>query len=300
MQTHPNDLRGLISRVQHYSIHDGPGIRTSAFFMGCPLNCPWCSNPECLEMRPRLGFYPALCIGEEKCGLCAGLSPESAAEICPPRAKKLFGEWKAVPELMRIIESDRSFYDRTGGGVTLTGGEVMLQWQFAAELLKSCKKSGINTCIETALYCPAEHMEAVYRYTDLVIADLKHMDSDKIRAVIGQGNELILRNLIRTVELGKKLVIRTPVVPGFNSDERDIRAIGEFVRDALGGRVEALQFLPYRPLGTEKYAALGLAYPMEGYEFPSREAWERELIRLADMLRREYRLPAFAGAAGAL
>ena len=265
--------------------------------MGCPLNCPWCANPECLETHPQLGFYPALCLGDAKCGLCAGLSPASAADICPPRAKKLFGEWMTIPELMRIIEADRSFYNRTGGGVTLTGGEVMLQWQFAAKLLKSCKTSGINTCIETALHCLTEHMDAVYQHTDFVIADLKHMDNDKHQAVIGQGNTLILRNLIRTVELGKKLVIRTPVIPGFNADEHDIRAIGEFVRDVLGNKITALQLLPYRPLGTEKYAALGLSYPMEAYEIPPREAWERELIRYAAILREEYNLPAFAGAA---
>jgi pyruvate formate lyase activating enzyme len=300
MQTHPNDLRGLVSHVQHYSIHDGPGIRTSVFFMGCPLDCQWCSNPECLELRPRIGFYPNLCIGDEKCGLCAGLSPEFAAEICPPRAKKLFGQWMTAPELMQIIESDRSFYNRTGGGVTLTGGEVMFQWQFAALLLKSCKESDINTCIETSLHCPAEHMEAVYQYTDFVIADLKHMDSDKHKQHTGQGNALILRNLIRTAALGKKLVIRTPVVPGFNTDERDIRAIGEFIRDALGGKVTALQLLPYRPLGAEKYAALGIAYPMEGFELPPREAWERKLVHYAAVLREEYGLPAFAGAAGKL
>ena len=219
----------------------------------------------------------------------------ACADICPSRAIKLWGELMTLDELMNIIEEDRSFYDRSGGGVTLSGGEVLLQWEFAGMLLKACKVAGINTCVETALNCPAEHMEAVYPYTDLVITDIKHMDTKKHLEFTGAGNERILRNIRRTVELGKKLVIRTPVVMGYNADEANIRATGEFIRDELGGKIVSYQLLPYRKMGTEKYDSLGQAYPMGGYAPPERETWETELKRLSGMLVSEYGLPASAG-----
>jgi len=216
------------------------------------------------------------------------------ADACPQKAIKLWGEQKTLPELMKIIRSDRNFYDRSGGGVTLNGGEVMMQWKFAEMLLKACKETGIHTCVETALHCPAEHMEAVYKYTDLVIADIKHMDSASHRKITGAGNEVILSNLIRTVKQGKKLIVRTPVVPGYNGDEQNMRAIGKFIRDKLNGDIIAWQLLPFRKLGTEKYASLSLQYPMEDYKHQKREEWEKELTRLVEMLKNEYGLPCNA------
>jgi pyruvate formate lyase activating enzyme len=206
-------------------------------------------------------------------------------------------------ELMRIIEEDRSFYDRTGGGVTLSGGEVMLQWEFAETLLKTCKDAGINTCVETALNCPSEHMEAVYEHADLVIADIKHMDAKKHLEYTGAGNELILSNMRRTVQLGKALVVRTPVVMGYNGDDANIRATGAFIRDELRGNCGGIvqhQLLPYRKMGTEKYDSLRQEYPMGDYSPPERETWERELKRLAALLASEYGLPAVAGSSSKL
>ena len=218
------------------------------------------------------------------------------ADACPPRAIKQWGEKMTLTDLMKIITEDKSFYRRTGGGVTLNGGEVMLQWEFARMLLKACRETGINTCVETALHCPVEHMEAVYEYTDLVIADIKHMDTNKHREYTGVGNELILSNIKRTVEMKKKLVIRTPVVPGYNGDEENIRKTGVFIRDDLGGdAVVQYQLLPYRKMGIEKYDSLGAPYPMSGYEPPERSEWEVNLTSLADMLVNEYKLPAVAG-----
>ena len=313
---------GLVSNIQKYTIHDGPGIRTEIFFKGCNMRCLWCSNPETIDPRPRLGVYPSKCLSTQKCGYClkecpiTGHSPIShdkdgilssiqmipecdgcyrCADMCPPRAIKLWGEFMSLGELMKIIEEDRGFYDRTGGGVTLSGGEVMLQWEFAALLLKACSDAGINTCVETALNCPPEHMEAVYEHADIVIADLKHMDTKKHREYTGAGNEQIIDNLRRTAELGKKLIVRTPVVIGCNADERSIRAIGAFLRDSLNDRIAQYQLLPYRKMGIDKYDSLGLAYPMGDYAPPEREVWEPELKRLADMLVNEYGLPAVAG-----
>jgi len=227
---------------------------------------------------------------KEECGGCL-----LCAEKCPPGAIKLWGEKKTLPELMKAVKSDRSFYDRSGGGVTLNGGEVMMQWEIAEMLLRQCKKAGIHTCVETALHCPSEHMEAVYKHTDLVIADVKHMDSDRHRRFSGVGNEIVLNNLIKTVKIGKKLIIRTPVVPGYNGDEQSIRDIGRFIRDELRGAIVAWELLPFRKLGTEKYASLMLRYPMEDYAAQERKEWEPELARLAAMIGGEFGLPVMPG-----
>ena len=165
----------LITNIQHYTIHDGPGIRTEVFFKGCNLRCPWCSNPEGLEVKPELGFYPDKCLGEAACGWCRAACPTppppgthvsaffdtdrcrdclKCADACPSGAVRLWGRRCDVPELMAEIRKDRSFYDKSGSGVTLSGGEVLLQWEFAAALLRACRDEGIHTCVESALHVP--------------------------------------------------------------------------------------------------------------------------------------------------
>lgn len=311
----------LVSNIQKYTIHDGPGIRTALFFTGCTMHCLWCSNPETIAFKSQLGVYPAKCLSLEKCGWCVKVCPEKGAplefdgsgvlkaahmtdacegcfkcaEACPPRALKRWGELMTVDDMMKVILEDRSFYQRTGGGVTLNGGEVLLQWEIAAALLEACKKAGINTCVETALNVPWENAEAVFSFTDLVITDIKHMDPEIHKSFSGAGNALILSNIKRTAELGKKLVIRTPVVPGYNGDEANIRATGAFIRDVLGNRLVQYQLLPYRKMGTEKYDSLGLPYPMGDYQPPERTEWEQNLMRCADILAAEYGIPAVPG-----
>ena len=184
--------------------------------------------------------------------------------------------------------------------MTLSGGEVLLQWEFAERLLRVCREAGIHTCVESALHVPWEHAEAVFRYTDLVITDIKHMDSASHRAITGAGNERILENILRTAALGKPLVIRTPVVPGYNGDEENIRRTGAFLRDRLGGRILQYQLLPYRRMGTEKYESIRRPYPMEAYRAPERAEWEPLLQRYAVLLREEYGLPAAAGSSARL
>ena len=317
---------GIITNIQRYTIHDGPGIRTEIFFKGCTMHCLWCSNPETISPARELGVYPSKCMTRDKCSWCVKACPLAGSPIkfdedgllksiergkdctgclkcadeCPGHAIKSWGEEKTVPQLMKIIKGDISFYNRTGGGVTLNGGEVLLQWEFARELLKECRSAGINTCVETALCVPTEHMEAVYEYTDLVITDIKHMDPQVHKRLTGQSNELILKNIKRTAELGKKIVIRTPVVNGYNNSEDNIRRIGEFLRDELGGRIVAYQLLPYRRMGTEKYDSLEKQYPFEDYKAPEREVWEADLLHLSEILREEYGLPAVAGSSGKL
>ncbi len=317
---------GLVTNIQKYTIHDGPGIRTEIFFKGCTMRCKWCSNPETISPLRELGVYPSKCVRDDKCGLCVKVCPLDGAPIrfdgehilaslamaqacaeclrcadeCPGRAIKLWGELMTAEELMKIILEDLSFYRRTGGGVTLNGGEVLVQWEFARELLKRCREQEIHTCVETALNVPTEHMEAVFEYTDLVITDIKHMDPEKHRAYTGAGNELILKNIRRAAELGMKLVIRTPVVPGHNNSDEEIRAVGRFLRDELGGRIVQYQLLPYRKMGTEKYDSLGQPYPMGDFIPPERSQWEANLLHLASMLQEEFGLPAVPGSGAKL
>ena len=311
----------VITNIQHYTIHDGPGIRTEIFFKGCTLHCLWCSNPETIKPYREIGVYPSKCMTEQKCSWCIKACPEKGSPIkfdadgvlsavtvtksclaclkctdeCPNHALKSWGEEKTIDELMRVIRADRDFYDRTGGGVTLNGGEVLCQWEAAEELLKRCKNEGINTCVETALNVPWEHAESVFAYTDLVITDIKHMDSATHKKLTGAGNELILQNIVKTVKLGKKLVIRTPVIAGYNNSEENIRATADFIRDKLNSKIIAYQLLPYRRMGTEKYESLMIPYPFEDYKAPEREVWEADLKKLEKMLREEYSLPATAG-----
>ncbi|MDR1821592.1 MAG: glycyl-radical enzyme activating protein, partial [Oscillospiraceae bacterium] len=312
---------GLVTNIQKYTIHDGPGIRTEVFFSGCSLSCIWCSNPETIAPGRKFGIYPNKCIGRGKCSWCvkacpiggtpilfdgegvlSGISPAAqcadcfrCADDCPSRAIKVWGELYTVSELMEIIRQDRSFYDRTGGGVTLSGGEVLLQAEFAEALLAACRAENINTCVESALFVPWETAERVFALADLVITDIKHMDSAAHVKITGAGNELILENIKKTVQTGKKLVIRTPVVIGYNADERNIRATAEFIRDQLGGQIVAWQLLPYRKMGTEKYDSLMQPYPLEDYTPPEREEWEANLRALTEMVQTEYGLPVVAG-----
>lgn len=314
----------LVYNIQHYTIHDGPGIRTEIFFKGCPMHCLWCSNPESLGPEAQIGVYPAKCMGLSRCGWCLRSCPMGGggpirfddrglvravemlpdcrgclrcADACPGRAIMVWGGKMTLPELMKVIESDRSFYKRSGGGVTLNGGEVMLQWEFARELLRECRGRGIHTCVESALLCPREHMEAVLEYTDLLICDIKHMDSESHKSITGAGNAVILGNIKRACAMGVPMVIRTPVVPGYNAGEDELRAIGRFIKEELGGRIVQYQLLPYRRMGTEKYASLNMPYPMENYTAPERSVWEAEILRLAEMLREEFGIPAVAGSA---
>jgi pyruvate formate lyase activating enzyme len=197
----------------------------------------------------------------------------------------VWGREYTVAEAMALIRRDRIFFEKTGGGVTVSGGEALLQPAFVLALLRQCKDEGINTCLETALCVAPELLEDFFACTDLFITDIKTMDAEAHRARCGVSNTQILKNISLIAERGAKLVIRTPVLKGFNATDEDMEAIGCFIRDELHGRVLQHQLLPYRQLGTEKYRSLDRDYPMEGFEGYEREEWEADIRRFITLLR---------------
>jgi len=321
-QTYDPDVAGTVFNIQRFSVHDGPGIRTVVFIKGCSLRCIWCSNPESLSCRVQLGFNPDRCIGTDKCTACFEAAPDArafvlrdqrvvglasgrpehylgCAEACPTGALKAWGRHATVGEVMREVLADVDYYAESGGGLTLSGGEALIQTRFAAELLKAARAEGINTCVETALNYRGEVLDEVLPLVDLFLCDLKHMDADAHRRCTGVSNEGILSNLRRIVASGAEVVIRIPVVPEHSGTEQNLRATARFIADELGGRVRQVQLLPFRRLGEEKYASLGLPYPMKGFNAPPREIWEAEIRDFAVMMS-GFGLNAVAGAGSKL
>jgi pyruvate formate lyase activating enzyme len=281
---------GRVFNIQRYSIHDGTGIRTLVFLKGCPLRCLWCSNPESQKGEPQLGYIESRCVGAETCGApCISACPIEAvvldnqgkpiidrqrcdacgmcAEACNKDALKIVGRQMSVDEVMAEVEKDRAFYRRSGGGVTLGGGEPLAQYRFSAELLKAAHEAYLHTAVETCGYAPWRHFETVLEHADLLQFDLKHMDPLRHRELTGQSNGLIIENLKRvlTVKTSEDVIIRVPVIPGCTDSVENISETAEFVA-GLGFR--QLELIPYHRLGVSKYAQYGMSYPLMGYEPP--------------------------------
>lgn len=265
---------GLVFDIQHYSIHDGPGVRTDVFLKGCPLKCKWCQNPESQSFKPQVMFNADKCTGCGKCAesctkgaisfdknhisvtdrsLCVGCY--DCVENCIPKARSKAGEIMTPEEVYKEVAKDAFFYG-DDGGVTVSGGEALSQHEFLIDLLKLCKDNGIGTCIETTGFAEWERIEAVMPYVDIVLHDIKHMDSEMHQTGTGVGNELILENLKKlSNELKKPIVVRTPIMPGFNSSDENITAMAEFIRDNLPSCIE-VNLLPYHNLGEGKKTQL--------------------------------------------
>jgi pyruvate formate lyase activating enzyme len=308
---------GTVFDIQRFSVHDGPGIRTVVFLKGCSLRCIWCSNPESMKRCKQLGIYPDRCIGIDKCDGCLKAAPDPdafiiqdqrvtgleaerpedylvCAEVCPTNALKTWGKRTTVGEVMREVLADKRFYEESGGGLTLSGGEALIQTRFAVELLKAAHAEGINTCVETALNYEPDVLDQALPHVDLALCDLKHLDPEAHLRFTGVTNERILANLARVVESDTPVVIRIPVVPGYNGTEANLRATAKFIVEELGGHVVQIQLLPFRKLGEKKYASLGMPYPMAEFEAPPRELWERDIRCFAEMMS-SYGLNAVAG-----
>jgi pyruvate formate lyase activating enzyme len=283
--------KGLVFNIQKFSLHDGPGIRTIVFLKGCPLACMWCSNPEGRAASPELILTRDRCIGTDECERCITVCLEKAitkdahgelhidrsscdgcgdcAYMCPSKALEVSGEWVGVADVIRIVEEDDAFYARSGGGLTVSGGEPLAQGAFVRALLEAARSRGIDTAIETSGLCNWKTIRDVAPLADRIYFDIKCLDPDKHERVTGVSNRKILDNFQRLrAELPDvDVVVRTPVIPSINDSEDDIRAIAEFVDDA--GGASAYELLPYHGFGEPKYAKLGKHYPLSHLEPPS-------------------------------
>jgi pyruvate formate lyase activating enzyme len=247
-------MKGLIFSIKRYSIHDGPGIRVTIFMKGCPLNCKWCHNPE-------------------------GIKPESETVVTTYRVgEKEFckeeeaGQYYSVGQIISILERDRVFMDKSTGGVTFSGGEPMLQFEFLYEAVKACKKSGYHTTIDTSGYSPRENFEKIMPFTDLFLFDIKHLDDDKHIGATGVSNTGILENYRFLIENGCHVALRIPVIPGFNDDPDHIERLKQFVILTGTGSLQQINLLPFHKTGSSKYVKFNLPYMMDGVEPPSKQA----------------------------
>ena len=239
----------LITDVKRFAVHDGGGIRTTVFFKGCPMRCLWCHNPECIGFEAESAFYAHKCIG---CGECKKEGFDLSD--CLGEARVLLGRRVSVEELLPVLLEDRAFYENSGGGVTLSGGECLMQADFCAELLGRLKESALHTAVDTCGFVSRAALDKVIPYTDLFLYDLKAYDEDVHIKCTGVSNKIILENLLYLDSLGKNIEIRIPYVPGYNSDQ--IEKIAVFIsrlKTAVGIRI-----LPYHNYAGSKYAALNM------------------------------------------
>ncbi|MHC4323523.1 MAG: glycyl-radical enzyme activating protein [Planctomycetota bacterium] len=290
------ETKGLVFDIKKYAIHDGPGIRTTVFFKGCPLKCQWCHNPESWKAQIELGLREGRCL---VCGKCAEACPHDAISIvenrpvtdaekcvlcgrcpdaCPAGARQIIGAEMSVREVMSEVERDVIFYDQSGGGVTFSGGEPLMQPDFLLALLNQCRARNIHTAVDTSCYAEPGIAASVAEKADLFLCDLKHMDNEIHKRFTGVGNDLILENIRRISQSGKKIIIRIPIIPGFNDDQANIEATGSFAASLQGiGRIE---ILPFNRGGIEKSTRLaGEIEPMR-VETPN----ERQMNSIAENL----------------
>jgi pyruvate formate lyase activating enzyme len=268
--------KGQIFSIQRYSIQDGPGIRTTVFFKGCPLRCTWCSNPESQELHPEIMARSQKCQG---CGDCVKACPREAirldegvaridrsicdrclvcVEACLKGALEVTGKEITIEEVVQECCQDEPFYRNSNGGVTLSGGEPLYQPEFALRLLKECKAKSLNTALDTCGYAPWEILQRILDYTDLILFDVKHLDPERHRRGTGVGNDLILDNLRRMIDSGPaRIWIRIPLISGYNDSKKQVR---EVARTAAKGPVEKVSLLTYHEWGKPKYGFLGREY----------------------------------------
>jgi len=287
-----SEVKGQIFNIENYAIHDGQGIRTLVFFKGCPMRCQWCANPEGLTTQPELVFYDHLCIA---CGSCIDTCPNNAlsfrnkyiqidrdrcntcgicVENCHAEALRLNCREMTVKEVMDEIEKNIVFFKNSNGGVTLSGGEALMQLDFATEILKNCKRKGLSTAIETCGFYAFNVLKKVIDNLDYIFYDIKHMDNEKHRQFTGVGNKIILDNLLRLQNYQVNINVRIPVLPGINDDIKNITATAKMI--ATLPKVKFIELLPYHRFGIHKYNELDRAYTLNEMMPPDK----KDLYRL--------------------
>ncbi len=279
------ERKALIFNVQKYNIYDGPGVRTLVFFKGCPLRCQWCSNPESQVKQYQILFKKDRCANS---GACVPVCPVEihsmsadkihsvaqdidclgcgrCVEACPESALAVAGELKSISELMDVIEEDRAFYDSSGGGVTLGGGETLMQPEAATNLLMTCKQHGINTAIETSGYASPDTIMKVAEFTDLFLFDVKHMVSARHHELTGVHNDTILTNLQWLIENRYNVKVRVPLLKGVNDDSDNMARMIDFLTPyQYHKNFKGVDILPYHKMGVYKYGQLCRDYPIQG------------------------------------
>jgi pyruvate formate lyase activating enzyme len=275
-----SEVKGRILNIQHFSIQDGPGIRTTVFFKGCPLNCLWCHNPESISFRPELAVYKEFCIG---CGRCLEVCPNGChqivdnikifkrelcqgcgfcAEACCTEALVLKGKEYRVAEVLEEVESDRPFYDQSGGGLTISGGEPLAQPQFCQELLKQAKYRGIHTVVDTSGYANWKVLESVLEWTDLFLFDMKAYDAQVHQRLTGVDNTKIKSNLKELLARETPLIVRIPLIPGCNDHPSELKGIADML--AKINPSTPVNILPYHQFAEQKYHTVGKEYRLQG------------------------------------
>jgi choline TMA-lyase-activating enzyme len=279
------ERKARIFNIQKYSIYDGPGIRTLVFFKGCPLRCRWCSNPEGLERKYQVMFQEELCI---HCGQCVSVCPvhihyleatagavprhklhrdidckgcHACEDICPKQALSVVGKDMTISEVLDVVLQDDAFYRNSGGGITLSGGEVTMQPEFAVNLLMECKMAGIHTAIETCGYAKLDSLLQIAQFNDLFLFDIKQIDPEKHYSLTGVRNERILENLTALIQRGHQVKVRMPLIKNLNTDEADIRGAMDFLQPFRQKKnFQGVDLLPYHKLGINKYKQLDKEY----------------------------------------
>lgn len=296
----------MIFNIQKCSIHDGEGLRTLVFFKGCPLRCPWCSNPESQAYNSEIMEFPARCVG---CGMCMERCPNNAirstgnihrtlcidkctecTDICYAEAKRIVGEEYEVEDLLKEIKKDIPFYNIYDGGVTFSGGEPLTHGAYLKRISEECKKNKINVVVESCGFGNFESFKEALPFIDHMFMDIKIIDSARHKEVTGVDNDEILSNIKRISQEGMPITIRTPIVPGYTDSRENIRGIAEFIKQLP--TVSEYELMKYHNLGASKYTALGRDYQLKDVKPPSDEEMA-ELVRLANRILNPYHKKCF-------
>jgi pyruvate formate lyase activating enzyme len=264
---------GLVFNVQRFSLHDGPGLRSTVFMKGCPLNCAWCHNPE--SQSPQQEFIRMIqhCMRCERCSeeelasaVVTGRTVEDV-ELCPTGALQAVGELREPDELVKTLLSDRIFFDESGGGVTFSGGEPLMQAAFVIECLRLLRAEGVHTALDTSGFARWQDLRDAAAHTNLILFDLKLMDEARHKAATGVSNQLILKNLMALTTIHTNIWIRVPVIPEMNDDAANLDATAAFLQSLPG--IRHVDLLPYHPTGEAKFARVGMDYALHGTVPPS-------------------------------